>query len=147
MLLLLLAASLAGCGGGDSRVATVTGIVKYEGKPIADAAISFTPQGGGRPGYAITEADGTFQMTTFEQNDGALIGMHNVAITAIDETVDEKAKQMAEEMGSLVELVGGPRPQKSKWIIPQSYSDARTSGLTFEVKRGVENMAEFSLGE
>ncbi len=142
---LLCAALLAGCGG-ESRVAEVRGVVTLDGTPVGEASVAFTPRAGGRPAYGITKSDGTFELTTYQQNDGALIGTHRVTITALDTVMSDKDKALEEEYGS---LAGAMRksPPKQRWRVPQVYSSHETSGLGFEVKRGVSNNAEFALEE
>jgi hypothetical protein len=81
-LLLALAISLlAGCGPSGPEMAPVTGLIKYNGQPLADAAVVFTPEDG-RPATGITDAEGRFELSTLGDNDGALLGKHSVTITA-----------------------------------------------------------------
>ena len=133
-----------GCGG-DDRVSDVSGTVTLDGEPIADATLTFMPQDGGRPGFGITDANGAFTLTTFAEGDGAVHGAHSVTITAMEEKVSEKAEELAEEFGSLSEVMQRRRKPKQIWRVPQRYSESDTSGLEFEVKRGEKNVADFSL--
>ena len=136
---------LGGCSG-DSRVGKVQGMVKLDGKPVADAGVSFTPIDGGRSAFGVTAADGSFELTSYEIGDGAQIGNHVVTIMAVDEEVSSKAEELAEEHGSLAEVMSPKAMQpKEKWRVPEPYSDASTSGLEFEVKSGEVNLAEFDL--
>ena len=77
---------LAGCGPAD--MAPVHGRVTCHGKPVAEAAIIFSPmpknegdRESGKAAAASTDADGKYVLTTYRQGDGALIGKHRVAIT------------------------------------------------------------------
>ena len=135
-------AVLVGCGS-DSPYAPVSGVVTFDGKPIAEASVAFHPNGGGRPAYGLTRSDGTYVLTSVEQGDGALIGDHRVTITAVKMIESEKAKAMKEELGSLVDAMPIP-PPKTVWLIPQSYSKPQTSGLEFTVESG-KNSADFAL--
>lgn len=131
-----------GCGG-DDRVAPVTGVVTLDDQPIANASVTFMPAEGGRPAFGVTDADGKYELTTFQEADGALIGSHIVTIVAVDEKVNDKAVAAAEEHGSLSEFM---HPQaKQKWIIPERYSAQDTSGLSHDVERGKLNRADFPL--
>lgn len=133
---------VVGCSG-DDRVAPVTGVVTLDDKPIAEASVTFMPKEGGRPAFGVTDAEGKYELTTFEEGDGALIGNHVVTILAVDEKVSDKATAAAEEHGSLSEFMA---PQaKQKWIIPERYSEKDTSGLSFDVKPGENNQADFPL--
>jgi len=66
-------------------------------------------------GSGLIAADGTFKISTFEQNDGAVPGKHKVAITPPVLNGD------------------GPAP---KPLIPSRYSDLGTSGLIINVEAG-----------
>jgi hypothetical protein len=69
-----------GCGGKD-RPVPVEGVVTLDGKPIAGAAVVFTPEGRGRTASAETREDGSFRLTTFKDGDGAIPGNYKVLVT------------------------------------------------------------------
>jgi hypothetical protein len=74
----------AGCGDGRVTVYPTSGQVFVKGKPAEGAYIVFHPQDGGdskvpRP-YATTNAEGKFQLTTYELEDGAPAGNYKVSI-------------------------------------------------------------------
>lgn len=77
---------LAGCGGGDFPTAKVTGTVLCEGKPVSGIHVFFEPlQTGtdglvGKQGIGQTDADGTFEITTYKDGDGAVVGKHRVRV-------------------------------------------------------------------
>ncbi|MEM8947391.1 MAG: hypothetical protein AAGD11_19610 [Planctomycetota bacterium] len=134
---------LMGCGS-SSPYAPVQGKVTLDGKPLADAAVAFTPkQAGGRRALGVTRADGTFVLTTLRSGDGALLGDHHVTITAVDMVRSAKARNMAEEFGSLAADMPTP-PRKEVWRAPKKYSDKETSELEFTVESG-GNTADFAL--
>ena len=134
--------SLFGCGA-DSSMAPVRGKVTLEGVPVAGAVVAFLPEGEGRPGIGRTSADGSYEVSTLKPGDGALIGMHRVTVTAIDESGAEVVEN--DEFASLGEI--GGKPQTNKWLAPQRYANADTSGLRFEVQAGQQNTADFDLKE
>ncbi|MCA9080179.1 MAG: hypothetical protein KDA58_06445 [Planctomycetaceae bacterium] len=77
-----------GCGGaGNLPVAKVTGQVTCEGEPVTSGSIAFTPVASGngelpgKPALGKVNSDGTFQLTTYQPNDGAIVGKHRVSIT------------------------------------------------------------------
>ncbi|WP_339734225.1 hypothetical protein [uncultured Gimesia sp.] len=78
-----------GCGGGPGNldVAKVSGKVTCEGKPVTQGSIAFTPITDGdrtmpgKPALSKINSDGTFQLTTYEQHDGAVVGKHKVSVT------------------------------------------------------------------
>src|SRR5688572_20954811 len=76
---------LPGCGG--PAMAPVKGRVTCNGKPVAEAAITFSPipesaadREPGKPGTGFTDADGTFSLSTFKNYDGALVAKHKVTV-------------------------------------------------------------------
>lgn len=90
---LMCLATLVGCGSSDFPLAKVTGKVLCEGQPVDGCTVYFEPLrvGGenvsaivGQPGFAYTNADGTFIISTSEvgAEDGAVVGMHRVRVGA-----------------------------------------------------------------
>ena len=86
-LTLLLAALIGvatGCGGDKKLpVHTVKGVVTYNGKPmVGGGSILFLPTegGAGKEASGIIGSDGSFQLTTYSQNDGAPAGEFKVVI-------------------------------------------------------------------
>jgi hypothetical protein len=92
-----LVASLAtGCGG--PRMAPVKGRVLFNGQPVKDAAITFSPNGPagkletGKPGTGFTDSNGEFELSTFKNYDGAIVGTHSVTVS-LDDTNPTKCKR------------------------------------------------------
>jgi hypothetical protein len=88
---------LTGCG--RPALAPVKGRVTCRGKPVAEAAVLFSPmpksEGGTKSGKAAgggTDADGRFVLTTYDRGDGALIGKHRVSVT-VDDTVSLECRK------------------------------------------------------
>jgi hypothetical protein len=82
---LLLVLPLGGCGGGSASATLgttvpVKGQVTYKGKPLAGGNLTFEPEDGGREASGGIEADGSYTLSTFRQGDGAVLGVHRVAI-------------------------------------------------------------------
>ena len=86
--LLLVTATIAGCGDGLDRFPTaqVTGVVMCEGQPVPYAMVYFEPlQSGesaivGKPGFAVADANGAFTLGTYDTTDGAVVGKHRVRV-------------------------------------------------------------------
>jgi len=127
-----------GCSGSSGpATAPVSGLVTYKGQPLADADVSFAPEGGGRVATGRTDASGRFTLGTFSIDDGAIVGKHRVSIVALGP--DRPAKP-GEGSGMPGETVRGePR-------IPAKYFSPDTSGLVQEVKPG-SNSVEIALKE
>ena len=77
--------SLVGCGGDDGigRRYPVFGSVTYNGQPVANGRISFTPAKGGEGRTAAGEIrDGRYTLTTVTADDEALAGSYRVSLMA-----------------------------------------------------------------
>lgn len=79
--MLLLFATLVGCMGSGNPVGKVSGKVTLNGEPVSQASVMFEPVDGGRSSFGMTDADGMYQLTYMQENDGALVGQHTVRIT------------------------------------------------------------------
>lgn len=84
--LALMAFALAGCGSSDFPVASVTGVVMCNGKPVPGALVFFEPrQTGdnaivGKTGLGVANDQGEFSVRTYGANDGAVVGLHSVKV-------------------------------------------------------------------
>ena len=85
-MVVLLAAILAGCGGG-SQVAPVTGRVTLDGRPLEHADVMFQPDGSQRPSIGRTDADGRYTLAYKRGQPGAIVGEHSVRIYVSPELV------------------------------------------------------------
>lgn len=114
----------AGCGSGEvlPETAPVSGKATLNGKPLTSGTVTFHPEGPGNPGYAEIKEDGSFEVTTYELRDGAVLGRHTVT----------------------VEVFGGdpegppplPGSEEESSTVPGKYGNPETSPLRFEVKQG-----------
>lgn len=82
--------TLAGCGKIQFPVAHVEGVVTCNGRPVKAGLVVFIPSGAagdktdetGRSASGMIQPDGTFELTTFIEGDGAIIGSHTVQVFA-----------------------------------------------------------------
>ncbi len=84
---LLVAAGLSGCGGGDEgpELAVVRGTVTLDGKPVQGAIVQFVPLGGeGTTSVAETDADGRYELQYTTNRSGAVVGECLVRIESGD---------------------------------------------------------------
>lgn len=71
-----------GCGSSDKG--KVTGTVTFEGRPVPGGSISFVPvvdlanAGAGRVATGAVRGNGSFALSTDADEDGALLGLHEV---------------------------------------------------------------------
>ena len=122
-IILLVAAIIPLLSGCDSQIETylVHGMVVYpDGKPLTEGTVEFEVQGLKKAvtAWGDINPDGTFQLGTYEVNDGAIAGTHRVAVVA------------NYEIGTGVERPGLVPPP----ILNPKFSDFKTSGLEVEVK-------------
>lgn len=121
----------SGCSQSDRpKLAPVTGLVLLDNEPVAEAAVMFVPVAGGRPAQGLTDAQGKFRLTTFDENDGAIVGDHKVGITKV------KVSGATETSDGLSGSVDASQIQET-WIVPQKYSQPDGSGLTAKVEKGM----------
>lgn len=81
-------APLVGCQRPAFPVAPVHGKVMIDGQPLTEGKVMFAPiaQGGGmesgKPAFGPLQGDGSFVLSTYSDNDGAVVGEHWVSIIA-----------------------------------------------------------------
>lgn len=125
----LLVAAIGGCGHQGLPVAPTSGKVTLDGREVPQGSVVFTPSKG-RSATGTIRPDGTFTLTTYRENDGAILGEHQVAISGAEVGPDFDPRKLE---------------QSAKWLVPPRYRDPVTSGLSYEVVEGRENFAEFNL--
>ena len=99
----------------NQQTLAVKGTVSLKGKPLAKGTISFEPDNGGREANGDIE-DGRFSLTTFVKDDGAIAGLHRVAVRG---------------------AMGGKTDP-----VPLKYQNYSSSGITVEVK---SDQAEYKI--
>ena len=84
---------LVGCGGAEKfPVATATGTVLCEGKPVAKVLVYFEPvrtgESGvtGQMGTGVTDESGKFSVSTYGTKDGAVLGKHKIRVGKTENT-------------------------------------------------------------
>ena len=130
---LTLLASFVGCGGDPDKpkLGRVSGKVTYKGKLVDAGHVVFTPipGKGGETGQSATgeiDSSGQYSMTTFNTNDGAIVGQHIVTVELRDK--DYKSPQ--------------PKPDGTidyimpKSLGPKNYAKTDTSPLRCTVVEG-----------
>jgi hypothetical protein len=88
LVLTVVAAWVAGCGGPGYRIAPVSGRVTLDGKPLAQATVQFYPVGPqsnvspGPPSSGVTDDDGRFTLVLSDgtAKKGAVVGKHKVIV-------------------------------------------------------------------
>lgn len=86
----LLTTSLTGCGSSDHPpLGRVSGVVTLDGQPLADADVTFQPEGAGRASVGTTDAEGQYELVYLNDVDGAIVGSNRVLITTFRDGADD----------------------------------------------------------
>ena len=112
----------------------VTGTVTYNGEPVEGASVAFFPETG-RGASGLTDSQGRFTLSTFGTNDGAVLGMHKVAITSGG----------GDEPPPMPGMPGYEESQQGKAPFPAKYGDPKTSGFSAKVEQGGANDFPFDM--
>ncbi|MBA2116150.1 carboxypeptidase regulatory-like domain-containing protein [Bremerella alba] len=125
---ILITLSLCGCYGrsdqwveGRPPLVDASGVATINGEPLDNAIVTFRPIEGNYAAFARTQNDGSFQLTTFDDGDGAVAGEFDVTVSKM-----------------VIELEPNPaNPQvlppiyhSEHSMIPAKYNSVDKSGLT-----------------
>ncbi|MBM4097744.1 MAG: carboxypeptidase regulatory-like domain-containing protein [Planctomycetes bacterium] len=130
-----------GCSGGSSShkdlpkepTVPVTGMLKYQGKPVPNASINFQSADGKVSARATSDAAGTFKVSTYGNGDGAPVGTYKVVV-AVSGVQEVSPGVLAPEP-----------PGGFKSPIPLKYGDPSTTNLSVEVKSSGSNDLQIDL--
>ncbi len=134
--LLVLALGLAlgamtGCNSSGPKMVRIRGLVTYKGEPLINVPqgiVQYLPK---EPGTGAREAsgriqpDGTFVLTTFQKDDGAVMGEYNITVSAY--STQPLSRQETES---------GMRGSGPQLLIPERYLKPGSSGLSDSVAAG-----------
>jgi hypothetical protein len=143
--LLLTLVFAAGCGGYDKwkdgrpKTYFTSGKVLLDGEPVEGATVTFQPvdEALGKPGTAVTDSNGYFEVQTFDPGDGLTEGVHRVAI-AKTRMLDKATKQVVTEVNSDAPLI-------EDHLLPKKFSSFTTSKLEVTIQAGTNKMEAFDL--
>jgi hypothetical protein len=113
--------TLGGCGGGSVPTYGAGGKVVFpNGEPLGGGKVEFRPVAAPQPVVARGEIqpDGSFRLSTFRPNDGAVEGEHVVLVVP-----------------PLPESRPGEPPRRASLLIDSRLTQFDTSGLKFTVTR------------
>ena len=120
-------AALTGCQ--DSNKSTVTGKVTYKGAPVTGGQITLTPKtaNGAAPAIPI-KPDGTFSVSDIPPGD------YGVAVST------DGVPDAAPAGGTSRSPVPEGAAQGTKVVIPDKFKNAQSSGITWTVKGGKQDL-------
>jgi hypothetical protein len=128
----------AGCGSSNNTL-PATGTITYKGKPVANASVSFMPEGTNAVmGIGSTDAAGKYEIRTRGQL-GATPGKNLVSISK-QTTEGVSANPKPEDMQKMMQK--GYAKVTSE--LPLKYNNPTQSGLTADVQAG-KSVFDFEL--
>ncbi len=138
----------AGCGGSSNpSTVAVSGTLLYEdGKPVANASLRFVNAAGGRDANGHSGKDGAFNLTTFNNGDGAIPGEYTIVVTKIASSIDtsgvDTSKLTPDDMMKMTKGTVGSTgvAKKVEDPIPPIYSDIKSSPLKQKIDAATSTM-------
>lgn len=96
---LLLISAFVGCGPPKAELIPARGVVTIDGKPAANISLQFLPdvpegaKGSFPTSYGISAEDGSFELKTADNLDGAVPGPHKLILVDLDEERPEQGTE------------------------------------------------------
>lgn len=143
--------AMVGCGdGGLPKRVPVEGTVLYKGKPVEGATVVFQAPESPRNASGITDAEGKFKLTTYQPNDGAIVGSHKITVAKLDTSkVPTQGNISAEDPGeaySKAMMMASRDPKMgAKDELPAIYGDMAQTPLTEQVTEAGPNIFTLQL--
>lgn len=140
-ILIVASAALTGCGGGvEDRpaLASVSGSVLYNNKPVAGADVAFWAEGSPRAAKGTTDADGKFTLSMFEPGDGAMLGVNKITVAKMPPAAATASSgdPMNDPMAMASQMQESSTADKVKGEIPAKYSNRNQTSLQETVAEG-----------
>ncbi len=140
---LALVALMSGCGGRNDipPMGQVYGKVTYKGQPLSVGMVVFSPlvSSEAQTGQLATGTlgrDGSYELTTFDDGDGAIVGEHLITVKAVETIRTEKPNPKDNEQIR----TRGPDGKLSyvfmKSLVPTKYANPNMTPLRFKVEPG-----------
>jgi hypothetical protein len=134
---------VGGCGPSRPTMRAVSGTVRYQGKPVAGASVTFLNLSN-RPGYGTTDAQGRFQLGTWEEKDGGVVGKCIVIITKWV-PVKEEHSPGAKEIRKLPSTIHPGETVILANYLPPRYGNPQKTPVSVVISTEEENDFTFDL--
>ncbi len=144
--LLFVFSAVAGCGStpaGQRPTAPVEVTINYKGSPVSGATVTFIAAEDPKAATGITNSSGVARLTTYQANDGAVIGSNLVTVSKME--VDPKGEKPLKDP-SQADTVGYTPLSPLKSLLPKKYSMPGTSGIEETVVKG-KNTFKYELSD
>lgn len=127
-------------------MAPASGTVTFDGKPVEGAEVVFRSEAVPRNASGKTDAQGKFVLTTYEGNDGAILGEYKVTVakTQVNEAMTGNAENPSGDYAAAMAAAAAGKVQ-SKNDLPAKYANVETSGLTARVTAEGPNEFTFDI--
>lgn len=119
----------AGCYD-DRGLKPTEGVVTFEGSPVTTGVVTFYPTRG-RPASAKLDTSGRYQLASFDAGDGVAPGEYRVTIKAVE--IESVADDGYASGGRL------------RWLVPQKYSEIKTTPLQVTISDESAGRIDFEL--
>ena len=119
---------------GRLKTVPVSGSITLDGSPVEGATVMFCAPNLKLTAYGKTDAAGAYQLTTYEQGDGAPVGHFKVTIRKQEHEVTGKSDHPAL-----------PPESRSLDRLPLKYAESETSGLAVDIAEGNPNTFDIEL--
>jgi hypothetical protein len=122
----------SGCSRSAFEVAPVHGVVAVDDKPLFQGKVMFAPvakgdsPNPGKPAWGDIGSNGTFRLTTFKKDDGAVVGEHWV-------TIVNSAEQLPEGV-----------PKFARFMVPKKVTVAPEKDNQIDIKLTSEVVREYT---
>jgi hypothetical protein len=131
----------------------VTGKIIYQDQPVANARITFHNKAteGGRSATGRTGPDGTFSLTTFKTDDGALPGDYIITVSLVEsgaaDEISVENDDMGADYGAMMDAAASGDMVKARGEnkLPEKYADVLESGIERSVSDTPPNDFEIVL--
>jgi hypothetical protein len=117
---LLLCLPICGCSGTSGpEMGEVSGTVKLDGQPLANASVRFTPESGA-PSIGITDEQGYYELQYSSSRNGAVAGQHVVRISthrhAGEDDDGNKTPAVPEKVPTAYNLKAAENPEMKREV-------------------------------
>jgi hypothetical protein len=157
-LIFLFISIVIGCGSdsGFPKTYKVSGTVKFGGKPVDGALVTFVPSvQGGKPAVGSTNANGEFKLSSFGSSDGAVPGDYKVTISKLSGPPPDASQSLQPGVITSGKMSSSYVPPSAadaakannanKNLLPSKYASDTSSGLNATVAENDNNNFEFDL--
>ena len=131
---------ILGCGANPHpELRRVSGRVIYKGRPIADATVAFYSNESKRLATGYTDKSGSYSLTSYAEDDGALPGQHRVVVTKVEVAENSESLSMDDALKTR------QREEPSRHLLPKIYASSDTTPLIVTVNEDGQNEIQLDL--